>query len=83
MCQPDWATRGRSNVTLHASVRVLLDGMNFESVDKRKQMWVGLVQSVEGLNKTKRFTLQQVRGNCSHLTDGARMSVFFLLLDLN
>jgi len=46
-------------------------------------MWVGLIQSVESLNRTERMILPQIRGNFPCLTALSWDIVLFLPLDLN
>ena len=64
MCQLDWATGCPdiwSNMILSVSVRVYLDEIHIGIRRLRSRglppVWVGIVQSVEGLNRTKRLTL--------------------------
>lgn len=55
----------------------------FEWVDQRKQIalpvWVGLIQSIEGLNTTKRIRM----GGSSHLADLSQNISLFLPSGLN
>ena len=55
----------------------------FEWVDQRKQIalpvWVGLIQSIEGLNTTKRIRM----GGSSYLADLSQNISLFLPSDLN
>ena len=67
MYQRDWAKRCpniRSNTTPVVSVKVFLDGINIyvSRLDRLPFLiWVGLIQSVEGLHRTKRLTFSWIR----------------------
>ena len=69
MCQLDWAMGCPdiwSNIILSVSVRVFLDEINIwigrvSKADLSSLMWVGLTQSVEGLDRPKGLTLPQMR----------------------
>lgn len=67
MCQLDQATEHPdvwSNIILALSVKSFWMRLTFELVDEGL-MWVGLSQSVEDLNRTKRLTLLGARGENS------------------
>lgn len=80
MCQLDWGTRCSdiwSNIIPSVSVRVFFDEINSWTGSKLPSLtWVALIQSVDGLKRTKRLTLPQDLSDCFCLTAWDGVSVF-------